>query len=288
MWQPVVELGARGQYLVEAKRKIAIGIRGRTVTHWVRFENEGTPGFGVLSDGQIAVHEGDMFQGPVPAGDSMALDDVMLLTPCVPGKMIALWNNSKSSAEKQGLEKPDYPLFFLKPSSSFLAPGGVIRKPASYDGRVIYEAELGIVIGTTCSNVDEARAAEAIFGYTCVNDVTALQLLDADPSFPQWARAKGFDTFGAFGPSIVSGADISGSAIRAELNGRERQNYPVSDLFMQPAEIIARLSESMTLEPGDVIACGTGPGALPMKPGATIDVIIDDVGTLSNTYENAS
>lgn len=263
-------------------------MQGQTVTHWVRFENEGTYGFGVLSDGQIAIHEGDMFSGPAPSGAHVALDDVALLTPCVPGKMIALWNNSRSSAEKQGLEKPEYPLFFLKPSSSFLAPGGVIRKPASYDGRVIYEAELGIVIGADCSSVDEAGASDAIFGYTCVNDVTAMQLLDADPSFPQWARAKGFDTFGAFGASIVCGADVSNSSIRAELNGRERQNYPVSDLFMQPAEIVARLSESMTLEPGDVIACGTGPGALPMKPGATIDVIIDGVGTLSNTYEDVS
>jgi len=256
------------------------------VAHWVRYKSNGQVGFGMLSDGQIAVHEGDLFAGSSPTGDSIALDLVTLLTPCKPGKMIALWNNSKSAAEKQELETPEYPLFFLKPSSSYLAPGGVIRKPASYDGRVIYEAELGIVIGKTCANADQNAAADAIFGYTCVNDVTALQLLNADPSFPQWARAKGFDTFGAFGPAIVTDADISGSTIRAELNGRERQNYPVSDLMMQPAEIVARLSESMTLHPGDLIACGTGPGALPMKPGATIDIIIDGVGALSNTYED--
>ena len=258
------------------------------MTHWVRFENSGALGFGVLDGNEIAVHSGDMFVEPSPTGKCVSADAVTLLTPCEPGKMIALWNNSKSSAEKQGLKKPDYPLFFLKPPSSFLAPGGVIRKPATYDNRVIYEAELGIVIGTACSNINEAGATDAIFGYTCVNDVTAMQLLDADPSFPQWSRAKGFDTFGAFGPSIVSGVDISGSSIRAELNGRERQNYAVNDLFMQPTEIVARLSESMTLEPGDVIACGTGPGALPMKPGATIDVIIDAIGTLSNTYEGPS
>lgn len=254
------------------------------MTHWVRYEKDGHAGFGVLDGGQVAVHDGDMFAQPIATGETLNLDELTLLTPCVPGKLIALWNNSKSSAEKQGLEKPEYPLFFLKPSSSYLAPGGVIRKPASYDGRVIYEAELGIVIGRTCANADITAAQAAIFGYTCVNDVTAMQLLDADPSFPQWARAKGFDTFGAFGPAIVTDVDLSGSAIRAELNGRERQNYPVSDLFMPPAEIVARLSESMTLEPGDLIACGTGPGALPMKPGATIDIIIDGIGTLSNTY----
>lgn len=255
------------------------------MSNWVRFEKDSVAGIGTLEGDSIAVHDGDMFAGAAATGETLALADVNLLTPCVPGKFIALWNNSRSAAEKQGLDQPEYPLFFLKPATTYLAPGGVIRKPAAYDGRVIYEAELGIVIGKPVSNADETAAADAIFGYTCVNDVTAMQLLDADPSFPQWARAKGFDTFGAFGPSIVTDADISGSAIRAELNGRERQNYAVSDLFMPPAEIVAKLSQSMTLAPGDLIACGTGPGALPMKPGATIDVIIDGIGTLSNTYE---
>ena len=255
------------------------------MSNWVRFVKDGAAGFGTLDGENIAVHDGDMFAGAATTGETVALNTLTLLTPCVPGKFIALWNNSRSTAEKQGLDRPDYPLFFLKPSTTYLAPGGVIRKPAAYDGRVIYEAELGIVIGKAVSNADEATAADAIFGYTCVNDVTAMQLLDADPSFPQWARAKGFDTFGAFGPGIVTDTDISGSAIRAELNGRERQNYAVADLFMQPAEIVAKLSQSMTLEPGDLIACGTGPGALPMKAGATIDVIIDGIGTLSNMYE---
>ncbi|MGB0571921.1 MAG: fumarylacetoacetate hydrolase family protein [Alphaproteobacteria bacterium] len=255
------------------------------MSNWVRFEKDGVAGFGTLDGDAIGVHQGNMFGDRTATGESQALKEVTLLTPCVPGKFVALWNNSRSAAEKQGLDQPEYPLFFLKPSTTYLAPGGVIRKPAGYDGRVIYEAELGIVIGKSVSNVDGAAAADAIFGYTCVNDVTAMQLLDADPSFPQWARAKGFDTFGAFGPAIVTDTNVSGSAIRAELNGRERQNYPVSDLFMQPAEIVSKLSQSMTLEPGDMIACGTGPGALPMKPGATIDVIIDGIGTLSNTYD---
>lgn len=255
------------------------------MAHWVRFERGGEVGFGTLEGEAITVHQGDMFADASATGATIALAEATLLTPCVPGKLIALWNNSRSAAEKQGLEQPAYPLFFLKASTCYLPSGGVIRKPASYDGRVIYEAELGVVIGRPCKDAGAAEAADAIFGYTCVNDVTALQVLDADPSFAQWARAKSYDTFGAFGPAIVTGVDVSGAAIRAELNGRERQNYPVSDLFMQPAEIVAHLSQTMTLEPGDLIACGTGPGALPMRPGATIDVIVDGVGTLSNTYE---
>jgi 2-keto-4-pentenoate hydratase/2-oxohepta-3-ene-1,7-dioic acid hydratase in catechol pathway len=254
------------------------------MAHWVRFARNGATGFGKLDGDIIAVHQGDMFTGATASGESCALADVTLLTPCEPGKIVALWNNSRSAAEKQGLSQPDYPLYFIKASNSYLAPGGTIRKPASYDGRVIYEAELGIVIGQPCSALDEAAAADCIFGYTCVNDVTALQLLDADPSFPQWARAKGFDTFGPFGPAIATRIDLANATIRAELNGRERQNYPVSDLFVQPAALVSQISQCMTLLPGDIISCGTGPGALPMKPGATIDIIIDGIGTLSNMY----
>lgn len=255
------------------------------MAHWVRFTRNGTTGFGTLDGETIAVHEGDMLAGAAsPTGESLALADVGLLTPCTPGKIVALWNNSRSAAEKQGLSQPDYPLFFLKGPNTYLAPGGTIRKPASYDGRVIYEAELGIVIGRRCKDVSEADAAGHIFGYTCVNDVTAMQLLDADPTFPQWARAKGFDTFGPFGPAIATDIDLATATIRAELNGRERQNYPVSDLFVQPAALVSQLSQSMTLEPGDIISCGTGPGALPMRPGMTIDIVIDGIGRLSNTY----
>jgi 2-keto-4-pentenoate hydratase/2-oxohepta-3-ene-1,7-dioic acid hydratase in catechol pathway len=255
------------------------------MVHWVRFARDGATGFGTIDGDRIDVHGGDMFAGAAATGETCALADVALLTPCVPGKIVALWNNSRSAAEKQGLSQPEYPLYFIKASNSYLAPGGTIRKPASYDGRVIFEAELGIVIGRTCTAVGEADAAGYIFGYTCVNDVTAMQLLDADPSFPQWARAKGFDTFGPFGPAIASDIDLAGATIRAELNGRERQNYPVSDLFVQPAALVSQISQSMTLEPGDIISCGTGPGALPMRPGMTIDIVIDGIGTLSNSYD---
>lgn len=255
------------------------------MTAWVGFAGEDGPGFGTLICGVIAVFEGDMFRGATPTGETVPLDDTELSIPCVPSKIVALWNNSKSAAEKQGLEQPADPLFFVKGPNTYLAPGGTIRKPSGYNGRVIYEAELGIVIGKTCKEVDEDDAGDFIFGYTCVNDVTALQILDADPTFPQWARAKGYDTFGPFGPVIATDIDISGASIRAELNGRERQSYPVSDLFLQPAELVSRLSQFMTLQPGDIVSCGTGPGALPMRPGVTIDVSIDGIGTLSNTYD---
>ena len=254
------------------------------MVHWVKFRRGAAEGFGTLAGAAIAVHAGDMFGAAQVTGETLALGEVALLPPCLPGKLVALWNNSRAQAEKQGLAQPKEPLFFLKAPSSYLPHGGVIRRPSLYDGRVIYEAELGIVIGRACKEADEATAAAAIFGYTCVNDVTALAILDEDPSFPHWARAKSFDTFGVFGPAIATGVDVSDASIRALLNGRERQNYPVSDLFFQPAPLVSRLSHAMTLLPGDLIACGTGPGALPMRDGATIEVVIDGIGTLANSY----
>jgi 2-keto-4-pentenoate hydratase/2-oxohepta-3-ene-1,7-dioic acid hydratase in catechol pathway len=147
---------------------------------------------------------------------------------------------------------------------------------------VLYEGELGIVIGRRCANIGEAEAATHIFGYTCINDVTAIDILHADPAFAQWTRAKGFDGFGVIGPVIATGLDPAGLRIRTLLDGRERQNYAVSDMFFEPYRLVSLISQDMTLNPGDIIACGTSVGALPMKPGSQVEVVIDGIGTLSS------
>ncbi len=256
------------------------------MARWMRFAQGGRTGFGTLEDGNIAVHKGDMFAGPVATSETLALEVATVLTPCVPGKMVALWNNFHALAAKLKLSPPEEPLYFLKANTSFLAAGQSIRRPASYDGKVIYEGELGIVIGKTCRGVPEAAAAEHIFGYTCINDVTAVDLLNKDPSFAQWTRAKGFDTFGVFGPVIATGLDPAALTIRTVLNGEERQNYPVSDMIFPPARLVSRISQDLTLEPGDVIACGTSLGVGSMKEVSnTVEVTIEGIGTLSNMFE---
>ena len=121
--------------------------------HWVRFERAGQTGFGTLRDGVIQIHEGDMFAGPRATNATVALTDVTLLTPCVPTKMVALWNNYHALAAKLNLTAPAEPLYLLKSPSSFLASGQTIRVPASYTGKVVYEGELGIVIGKRAANV---------------------------------------------------------------------------------------------------------------------------------------
>jgi 2-keto-4-pentenoate hydratase/2-oxohepta-3-ene-1,7-dioic acid hydratase in catechol pathway len=253
------------------------------VTHWIRYSHDGAIGFGTLQGEAVAVHAGAMFDSPVPTGATLKLADVALLPPVTPGKFIGLWNNFHELAAKQGNAIPTSPLFFLKATSSLLAQGGEIRVPAGYDGRIVYEGELGLVIGQACTNVDEATAEAAIFGLTCINDVTATDILSADPSFPQWARAKSPDSFGPVGPCIATGLDWRDLRIRVALNGRVRQDYPASDMILPPARIVSLLSREMTLHPGDLIACGTSVGVLPIKPGQAVEVSIDGIGVLRNT-----
>ena len=253
---------------------------------WIRFEHKGESGFGTVDGGTVRVHEGGMFAAPAATGRTLALDAVKVLTPTEPSKMIALWNNFHALAQKLEMPISEEPLYLIKTSNSFLATGETIRRPDSYDGKVVYEGELGIVIGATCSDVPEDQAEAFIFGYTCVNDVTAIEVIKKDPTFDQWVRAKSFDTFGVFGPVVTRGLDPAGLTVRTVLNGVERQNYPVSDMIHPPARLVSMISRDMTLHPGDVIACGTSVGVGSMKEAVnTIEVTIDGIGTLSNIFE---
>jgi len=240
--------------------------------------------FGVVAGETLGVHSGDMFGAVQPTGEQVPLAKLTWLTPCHPGKFLALWNNSHQAAAKTGAAIPLEPLYFAKTEGSFCAHYAPIRVPAGYDGRVVYEGELGVVIGRETRSASIEEAASAIFGFTCVNDVTALELIGRDPSFPQWTRAKNFDTFGVFGPVIATGLDPKALTVRTLVNGRERQNYPVSSLVFSPAELVSLISRDTTLMPGDLIACGTGPGVLPMRPSTTVEVVIDGIGTLQNVY----
>ncbi len=148
----------------------------------------------------------------------------------------------------------------------------------------MYEGELGIVIGRRCSRVPLSNAQANILGYTCVNDITGVDLIGRDASFAQWTRAKNFDGFGVFGPVISTDIEPHSLTIRTSVNGRERQNYQASDMIFTPAELVSRISQDMTLEPGDLIACGTSLGVMPMRPGTEVAVRIDGIGILRNVY----
>ena len=248
---------------------------------WARIEiTNGQILIGVIDNGML--HPRTSLGSDEAAGDPVDLESATLLPPCVPGKFIGLWNNFHAAAERNGQSIPEHPLFFLKPLSSLAGPGATVTLPAEI-GRVIYEGELGIVIGKACHNASTEEAEAAILGYTCVNDITALDILTADPSFPQWTRSKGYDGFGVIGPVIQTDVDWRELTIKTMVNDRERQSYPAADMIMTPAEIVSKLSSDMTLEPGDVIACGTSIGARPIKAGMAVEVVIDGIGKLPIT-----
>ncbi|MGY2934640.1 2-keto-4-pentenoate hydratase/2-oxohepta-3-ene-1,7-dioic acid hydratase in catechol pathway [Bradyrhizobium sp. GM6.1] len=235
------------------------------IKQWLRFRNSGATGFGTLTSSGISVHEGEMFGRHAATGKTLALSEVELLAPCVPSKIVALWNNFHALAAKLNQPEPPEPLYLLKATTSITTPGAVIRRPSYYDGKTTYEGELGIVIGKTCARVSPAEADSFIFGYTCVNDITANDILTSDPTFPQWARAKGIDDYGPFGPVIATGLDPVRLVVRTILNGAERQNYPISDMIFTAQELVSRISHDMTLLPGDLIAVGTSVGVGVMK-----------------------
>lgn len=251
---------------------------------WLRYRHQGAEGFGTLQGDTIHCHAGTVFDAPQPTGATLALADVQLLAPCVPGKILGLWNNFHAAADKNGWAIPAEPLYFMKSPGSLAAPGQPIRVPVAYDGRVFYEGELAVVIGRAACAVSLADAPAHILGYTLANDVTAIELLQRDPSFAQWTRAKGFDTFCPLGPVIDTAFDPAGAHLRTLVGGRERQNYLLADMVFSPAELVSRLSHDMTLCPGDVILCGTSLGAMPMRPGTAVEVVVDGLGSLLNTY----
>ncbi len=255
------------------------------MTQWLHFRHEGVLGFGTIEGGSITVYEGDIFSNPKQTGRILARAKVELATPCESTKMVCLWNNFRALAAKFNFTEPAEPLYFLKAQTAFYPTGKTIPRPRNYTGRVVFEGELGIVIGKRCKAISEAEAPNSVFGFTCVNDVTAFDLLNKDPSFQQWTRAKSFDGFGVFGPVIATGLDPHGLVVRTLLNGQERQNYPVADMFFEPYRLVSLISQDMTLLPGDIISCGTSLGSGSMKPGSKIEIVIDGIGALANLME---
>ena len=206
------------------------------MSKWIRFRRHDSQleEFGQLVDEiefeqqRVNVCTGDLFDGVEPTDEILQVNDLNLLTPCWPGKMLGLWKNVGSAIKSQELTIPEEPLWFLKTNNCYLSHLGEVQRPQYYQGRVIFEGELGVVIGKVCKQVSEADANDYIFGYTCVNDTTAPELIRKDPTFPQWCRAKSMDTFGAFGPSITTDVDPSLLRVQTFCRGKMRQVTPLS------------------------------------------------------------
>ncbi len=253
------------------------------MTRWASFTATDGAGFGQIDGESIRIFEGDLFDRPRATGETRRLVDVRLSMPVRPTKVIAVWNNFRALLTKLKLRVPPEPLYFIKAPNSYLDPGATIRKPAC-DSRIVFEGELAVVIGRTAAAVAPDAALDHVFGYTCANDVTAVDILTRNPEFAQWCRAKGFDTFCPFGPAVATDLDLSTLRVRTRIDGGERQNYDLADMVFPVAELVSRISRDMTLHPGDMILCGTSVGVGVMKPGCTVEVEIDGIGCLSNRF----
>ncbi len=226
-----------------------------------------------------------MFDRARPSGVTVANGAFTLLPPCTPSKIIALWNNFHALGAKLGKSAPSHPLYLIKPGSCLAGPGEAIMRPLAYRGKIAFEGELGIVIGRHCKDVAASGAADYVLGYTCVNDVTAAEVLNENPDFAQWCRSKGYDSFGCVGPVIASELDWARAQVITRLDGVERQNYPLADMIFPPLELVSRISHDMSLLPGDVIACGTSLGVGSIRDGSSVEVTIDGIGSLFNALQ---
>ena len=252
------------------------------MSNWIKFTKNNQEAFGIATDTEVDVYEGNMFNNPSKTDITFDLKDVVIKNPCQPTKMIALWNNYQSLANEKGLSKPDNPLYLNKAISCIIEQGEDIVRPKLYDESIFYEGELGIVIGKTCKEVSAGESSDYIFGYTCINDVTAMDLVKKDPTFDQWTRSKSYDTFGIFGPCISTDIDPMSLEIITTLDGNVKQSYKTSDMFFDVFEIVSFLSHDMTLNPGDIIACGTNSGLGPMTSGQIVSVSISSIGKVVN------
>jgi 2-keto-4-pentenoate hydratase/2-oxohepta-3-ene-1,7-dioic acid hydratase in catechol pathway len=217
--------------------------------------------------------------GPIEfTGDRFALADVRLLAPILPSKVIAIGRNYAAHAAELGNDVPERPLIFLKPSTSVIGTGDLIRLPVDSQ-QVEHEAELALVIGKLAKDVPRERALDVVFGYTCANDVTARDQQRADVQF---TRAKGYDSFCPIGPWIETNFDPSAVRVRCLVNGTVTQDGNTRDMIFDVATIVSFMSHVMTLVPGDVILTGTPAGVGPIVDQDTVTVAIDGIGELVN------
>jgi 2-keto-4-pentenoate hydratase/2-oxohepta-3-ene-1,7-dioic acid hydratase in catechol pathway len=244
----------------------------------IRFSAAGRAHYGVLTGNKVQQLSTAPFHGIKLVEQFYRLNEVKLLSPCLPSKIVAIGINYRSHAKEFVHDLPESPLIFLKPATAVIGPQGNIIYPA-LSKRVDFEGELGIAIGKRAHQIDAADAGKYILGYTCFNDVTARDLQKLDG---QWTRAKGFDTFAAIGPWIETDLDPSALKLETRLNGQIKQSGTTADLIFNIAQLISSASHVMTLLPGDVIASGTPGGVGPMRPGDTVEIEIEGIGTLVN------
>ncbi len=239
----------------------------------------GSKAWGFLNETHVFPLLTSPYTKPLQWSDAyLNIDDVTLLAPCQPSKIVCVGLNYHDHAVEMNLPLPKEPLLFLKPPSSLIGPGDAIISPRQTNN-LHYEAELAIVIGQRAKHATLEQASAAILGYTCANDVTARDLQFKDG---QWTRGKSFDTFLPLGPWIETEIDTSQLTISLLLNQTMRQQGNTKNLIFSPQQLVSYISQIMTLEAGDLILTGTPAGVGAMQIGDCVEVCIDGIGCLKN------
>ena len=245
---------------------------------YVRFVHGGATQYGLVRGNRVFAITGDLFGEHEQTTVSFSTDEIRLLVPCQPGKVVCVGLNYRRHAEELSLPIPEEPVLFMKPPSTLVASEEeIVYWPET--SRLDYEGELAAVIGKPCHRVSEGSALDYVFGYTIANDVTARDLQQKDG---QWTRGKCFDTFLPLGPVLTTSIDASDLALQTHLNGALKQDGRTSDLIFPLPHLVSFISHVMTLNPGDVIITGTPSGIGPMQIGDTVEVSIEGLGTLRN------
>ncbi|MBW2461340.1 MAG: fumarylacetoacetate hydrolase family protein [Deltaproteobacteria bacterium] len=246
---------------------------------YVRLSHAGVDHWARLVDDETAMLlTGAPYDGGLETSRLVRLEEASLLAPVTPSKILCVGRNYRAHAEELGNEVPKEPLLFFKPPSALLGPGGAVELPTQSQ-RVEHEAELGVVVGQRLRDASEGEARAAIFGLTCVNDVTARDLQRRDVQF---TRGKGFDTFCPVGPWVTTGVSPDDLAVSLRVDGEVRQEGRTSMMLWDVGALLAYASAVMTLEPGDLVCTGTPAGVGPLHPGDRVAITIDAVGTLEH------
>lgn len=246
---------------------------------FAKFSVNGQESFGIVDGDTIKEITGNFFEQYDFTGVVYKLEQVTLLAPTNPTKIICIGVNYKDHAQEMNVQLPEEPLMFMKPSTTIVGPAGQIVYPA-LSRRVDYEGELAVVINKATKNITPAEAGNNIFGYTCANDVTARDLQMKDG---QWTRGKSFDTFLPIGPWIETELDPTNLEIATRLNGKVVQHSNTEQMVFNVYELVSAISQVMTLLPGDIIITGTPSGVGQLKPGDKIEIEIKGIGALTNT-----
>lgn len=239
------------------------------------------PFYALVEGEEVAVISGDpFFHGVQTTGTRHALEDVRLVAPIIPrSKVIGFGDNYLSEGDEAPVGARE-PLMFLKPNTSVVGPGEPVRLP-SFSDQVAFEGELAVVIGRICKDVPVEDADAVIFGYTCANDLTALEAQRTDG---QWARAKGWDGSCPLGPWIETELDPENLSLVTSLDGEVTQDDSTSNMRHGVRQLVAQASAAFTLLPGDVILTGTPAGVGLVEDGQRVSVTIEGIGTLTNVF----